>query len=129
MVQHPTFVEDLRIAAELLSKRRSILAIALDDRADELAQFDPYYSPEWRDPIEPVESEGERIMEGIIQTLDFACAHKLVSFESVKEMKAPDRIYMPNELLSEEWTRHIEGQDTDYIRKDALLEWLKLNKI
>ena len=38
-------------------------------------------------------------------------------------MKAPDRIYMPNELLSEEWTRHIEGQDTDYIRKDALIEW------
>ena len=40
-------------------------------------------------------------------------------------MKAPDRIYMPNELLSEEWTRHIEGQDTDYIRKDALMEWVK----
>ena len=38
--------------------------------------------------------------------------------------KAPDKIYMPNELLSEEWCRHIEGQDTEYIRKDALLEWL-----
>ena len=37
-------------------------------------------------------------------------------------MKAPDKIYMPNELLSEEWCRHIEGQDTEYIRKDALLE-------
>ena len=40
-------------------------------------------------------------------------------------MKAPDKIYMPNELLSEEWCRHIEGQDTEYIRKDALLEWAK----
>ena len=40
-------------------------------------------------------------------------------------MKVPDKIYMPNELLSEEWQRHIEGQDTEYIRKDALLEWTK----
>lgn len=38
-------------------------------------------------------------------------------------MKAPDKIYMPNELLSEDWTRHIEGEDTVYIRKDALLGW------
>lgn len=38
-------------------------------------------------------------------------------------MDAPDKIYMPNELLSEEWQRHIEGEDTCYIRKDALLEW------
>ena len=38
---------------------------------------------------------------------------------------APDKIYMPNELLSEEWCRHIEGQDTEYIRKDALLERLE----
>ena len=40
-------------------------------------------------------------------------------------MKAPDKIYMPNELLSEEWSRHIEGEDTEYIRKEALLEWVK----
>lgn len=40
-------------------------------------------------------------------------------------MNAPDKIYMPNELLSEEWQRHIEGEDTAYIRKDALLEWVK----
>lgn len=32
---------------------------------------------------------------------------------------------MPNELLSEGWQRHIEGEDTPYIRKDALLEWAK----
>ena len=38
---------------------------------------------------------------------------------------APDKIYMPNELLSEEWQRHIEGEDTCYLRKDALLEWAK----
>ena len=31
-------------------------------------------------------------------------------------MKVPDKIYMPNELLSEEWQRHIESQDTEYIR-------------
>ena len=40
-------------------------------------------------------------------------------------MKAPDKIYMPNELLSEEWQRHIEGEDTCYIRKEALLEWAR----
>ena len=43
-------------------------------------------------------------------------------------MAAPDKIYMPNELLSEEWQRHIEGEDTAYIRKDALLEWAKEHK-
>ena len=37
--------------------------------------------------------------------------------------KAPDKIFMPNELLSEEWQRHIEGEDTEYIRKEAILEW------
>lgn len=42
-------------------------------------------------------------------------------------MKAPDKIFMPNELLSEEWQLHIEGEDTAYIRKDALLEWAKEN--
>lgn len=35
-------------------------------------------------------------------------------------MNAPDKIYMPNELLSEEWQRHIEGEDTEYVRKDSL---------
>ena len=35
-------------------------------------------------------------------------------------MNAPDKIYMPNELLSEEWTRHVEGQDTAYIHIDNL---------
>ena len=39
-------------------------------------------------------------------------------------MEAPKTIYMPNELLTEDWTRHIEGQDTAYVRKDTLLEWL-----
>ena len=43
-------------------------------------------------------------------------------------MKAPDKIYMPNELLSEEWQRHIEGEDTTYIRKDAMLEWARENQ-
>lgn len=38
---------------------------------------------------------------------------------------APNKIYMPNELLTEDWQRHIEGEDTAYIRKDALLEWAK----
>jgi len=40
-------------------------------------------------------------------------------------MKAPDKIYMPNELLSEEWTTHIDGDDIEYIRKEALLEWIQ----
>ena len=43
-------------------------------------------------------------------------------------MKAPDKIYMPNELLSEEWQRHIEGKDTAYIRKYAMLEWARNNR-
>ena len=37
-------------------------------------------------------------------------------------MKAPDKIYMPNELLSEEWQRHIEGEDVEYVRADAFIE-------
>lgn len=37
-------------------------------------------------------------------------------------MKAPDKIYMPNELLSEEWQRHIEGEDVEYTRTDAFIE-------
>ena len=35
-------------------------------------------------------------------------------------MNAPNVIYMPNELLGEEWTRHVEGQDTAYIHIDNL---------
>ena len=38
-------------------------------------------------------------------------------------MKAPDIIYMPNELLTENWERHIEGQDTAYVKLDAILKW------
>ena len=41
---------------------------------------------------------------------------------------APDKIYMPNELLSEEWQQHVEGEDTEYIRKEALLEWAREKK-
>lgn len=44
-------------------------------------------------------------------------------------MEAPDKIYMPKELLSEEWTKHIEGEDIEYIRTDVFiekaLEWIK----
>ena len=36
-------------------------------------------------------------------------------------MKAPEKIYMPNELLSEEWTRHIEGEDVEYTRTDSFI--------
>lgn len=43
-------------------------------------------------------------------------------------MIVPDKIYMPNELLSEEWQRHIENLDTEYIRKDAILDILKQEK-
>lgn len=46
-------------------------------------------------------------------------------------MKAPEKIYMPKELLSEEWTRHIEGQDIEYTRTDTFIEkackWLNDN--
>lgn len=43
-------------------------------------------------------------------------------------MNAPDKIYMPNELLSEEWQKHVEGEDTEYIRKEALLKWAREKK-
>ena len=43
-------------------------------------------------------------------------------------MEAPNKIYMPNELLSEEWQRHIEGEDTEYIRKDFLIDWARRNQ-
>lgn len=43
-------------------------------------------------------------------------------------MRAPEKIYMPNELLSEEWQRHIEGQDTEYIRQDVLVKKLEEQK-
>ena len=50
----------------------------------------------------------------------------------MKTNEAPDKIYMPNELLSEEWTRHIEGEDIEYTRTDAFIEkacgWLRENK-
>ena len=41
------------------------------------------------------------------------------------DMEAPNKIYMPNELLTEDWQRHISGQDTEYIRKDAVLAILE----
>jgi len=37
-------------------------------------------------------------------------------------MEVPEKIYMPKELLSEEWTRHIEGEDVEYIHKDFFIE-------
>ena len=40
----------------------------------------------------------------------------------MKANEAPDKIYMPNELLSEEWQRHIEGEDTEYVRTDVFIE-------
>lgn len=49
----------------------------------------------------------------------------------MKANEAPKKIYMPNELLSEEWTRHIEGEDIEYTRTDAFVdkasEWLREN--
>lgn len=48
--------------------------------------------------------------------------------ENDDQMNKPDKIYMPNELLSEEWQRHIENLDTEYIRKDAILDILKQEK-
>ena len=39
----------------------------------------------------------------------------------MKANEAPEKIYMPNELLSEEWQRHIEGEDTEYVRADAFI--------
>ena len=40
----------------------------------------------------------------------------------MKANESPEKIYMPNELLSEEWTRHVEGQDIEYTRTDAFIE-------
>lgn len=41
------------------------------------------------------------------------------------KVNAPEKIYMPTELLSEEWTRHIEGEDIEYVRKDAFFDKAK----
>lgn len=43
-----------------------------------------------------------------------------MDYENTLKMNAPDKIYMPNELLGEEWTRHVEGQDTAYVRLGSL---------
>jgi len=40
-------------------------------------------------------------------------------------MEAPEKIYMPNELLLEEWQRHIEGEDIEYVRTDSFFEKAK----
>ena len=38
---------------------------------------------------------------------------------------APDQIYMPNELLTEDWQKHIEGEDTCYINKQSLVSFIE----
>ena len=45
--------------------------------------------------------------------------------ENRLKMNAPNVIYMPNELLSEGWTRHVAGQDTAYIKREDLMRWLQ----
>ena len=42
-------------------------------------------------------------------------------------MVALDKIFMPNELLSEDWTRHIEGQDVAYVRIEFV--WEKISQL
>lgn len=57
MEEHPSFVEDLRIAASLIEKSRHILSDSLRRRAEELAPYSPFdkQSPEFDDPF----SEGK----------------------------------------------------------------------
>jgi len=42
-------------------------------------------------------------------------------------MKAPDKIYIPNNpiVISAAFSSRTAGNDVEYIRKDALLEWLE----
>lgn len=43
-------------------------------------------------------------------------------------MDTPDKIYIPKNLaphLTEEWASHTHGSLDEYIRKDALIEWLE----
>ena len=42
-------------------------------------------------------------------------------------MKAPDKIYIPNNpiVISAAFSSRTAGNDVEYIRKDALLEWAK----
>ena len=51
----------------------------------------------------------------------------------MKANEAPEKIYMPTELLSEDWTRHIEGEDIEYTRTDAFIEkawnWIEDNML
>ncbi len=43
-------------------------------------------------------------------------------------MEALDRIYIPNNpvVISAAYSSRAAGNDVEYIRKDALLEWLKM---
>jgi len=53
MHEHPSFVEDLRIAASLIEKNRHILSESLRKRAEELAPYSPFdkQTPEFENPF------------------------------------------------------------------------------
>ena len=53
MHEHPSFVEDLRIAASLVEKNRHILSESLRKRAEELAPYSPFDkpTPEFENPF------------------------------------------------------------------------------
>ena len=49
MTQHPSLVEDLRIASEALKGKP--ISLHLSRYADELKEFDPIFCKEWHDPF------------------------------------------------------------------------------
>ena len=51
MREHQCMVEDLRVAANLIPQKRSILVNSLRKYADELAQYDINYCKEYTDPF------------------------------------------------------------------------------
>jgi len=58
MKHHSCFIEDLRVAANLLPKRKqAALRESLFKYANELSEYDPIYCGQWHNPFEKEEEE------------------------------------------------------------------------
>ena len=52
LAQHPTLIEDLRIASKLVYGKRAVLAGALISYAADFMEVSPYDCEEWKSPFE-----------------------------------------------------------------------------
>lgn len=72
MQNHSCLVEDLRVCANLLPKKRDILKQSLNHYADELAEYNPTYSKEYVSPFK-------------IQTMNEAIANAKPAWQEQKD--------------------------------------------